>query len=164
MKDLGKLKYFLDIEVARSKEGIFLSQRKYALDIVAETGLLGSKPATIPIEPNYKLALVDGPSLPKPESYRQLVGRLIYLTFTRPELSYVVHILTQFMKSPRQGHMDAALRVARYLKGTPSQGKLLRSDSSLQINAYCDSDWQACPLTRRSLSAYVVMLGNSPIS
>lgn len=68
------------------------------------------------------------------------------------------------MKAPRQCHFDAALRVVRYLKGAPSQGILLRSDAKLQINAFCDSDWQACPLTRRSLSAYVVLLGNSPIS
>lgn len=68
------------------------------------------------------------------------------------------------MKAPRTGHFDASLRVVRYLKGTPSQGVLLRSGSTLQINAFCDSDWQACPLTRRSLSAYVILLGNSPIS
>lgn len=125
-----------------------MSQLKYSLDIIAETGLLGAKPSSIPIEPNHKIALDDSPLLLEPQSYRRLVGRLIYLTFTRPELSYAIHILTQFMKAPRQGHFDAALRVVRYLKGAPSQGIILRSDTKLQINAFCYSDWQACPLTR----------------
>ena len=164
MKDLGKLKYFLGIEVARSNEGIFISQCKYVLDIVAETGLLGAKPSPVPIALNHKLALQVCPNFAKPEAYRRLVGRLIYLSFTRPDLGYAVHILSQFMQSPLQVHWDAALQTVRYLKGSPDQGILLRSDSDLTVTAYCDSDWNACPLTRRSLSAYIVLLGSCPIS
>ena len=82
MKDMGKLKYFLGIEVARNSEGIFLSQRKYALDIVSETGLLGSKPCSTPIELNHKLALAVSHNFADLEAYRRLIGRLIYLTFT----------------------------------------------------------------------------------
>ena len=74
MKDLGRLKYFLGIEVARSDEGIFLSQRKYVLDILAETGLLGSKPAGTPMEQNHQLAADAGPLFPDPCQYRRLVG------------------------------------------------------------------------------------------
>lgn len=164
MKDLGILKYFLGVEVARSTEGIFLCQRKYTLDILKETGLLGSRPSPTPIEQNHNLARATGDCLDDPERYRRLVGRLIYLSFTRPDLVYAVHILSQFMNQPRLAHWEAALRVVRYLKGTPGQGILLASTSSLAISGWCDSDWASCPLTRRSLTSWVVFLGSSPIS
>lgn len=82
MKDLGKLKYFLGVEVMRSPIGIFLSQHKYALDIVQEAGLLGAKPARTPMEENRRLAFASGPLLSNPSSYRRIVGCLIYLCFT----------------------------------------------------------------------------------
>ncbi|RVW81268.1 Retrovirus-related Pol polyprotein from transposon RE2 [Vitis vinifera] len=130
MKDLGVLKYFLGIEVARSSVGLFLCQLKYTLDIVSEAGLLGAKPCGFPIEQNHRLGLVNGELLSNPESYRRLVGRLIYLAVTR----------------------------------TPGQGILLRADSDLSLQGWRDSDWAACPVTRRSLSGWLVFLGQSPIS
>ncbi|CAH9070946.1 unnamed protein product [Cuscuta epithymum] len=164
MKDLGSLKYFLGIDVARNPSGLFLTQRKYALDIISETGLLGAKPSAFPMDQNHKLAHSEGPLLDDPESYRRLVGRLIYLAVTRPDLAYSVHILSQFLQEPRQDHWDAALRVVRYLKGSPGQGILLRADSNLSLTGWCDSDRAACPLTRKSISGWIVFLGHSPIS
>jgi len=82
MKDLGKLKYFCGIEVARNATCIFLSQHKYALDLISDCGLLGAKPASIPIEQNYQLALVEGADLKDSTGYRSLIGQLIYLTVT----------------------------------------------------------------------------------
>ncbi|CAH9103060.1 unnamed protein product [Cuscuta epithymum] len=164
MKDLGPLKYFLGIEVARSQTGLFLTQRKYALDIISEVGLLGAKPASFPIEQNHTLASATGSFLQDPEPYRRLMGRLIYLAVTRPDLTYSVHILSQFIQAPRQEHWDAALRIVRYLKGSPGQGILLRADSDLTLRGWCDSDWAACPLTRRSISGWLVFLIHSPVS
>ncbi|KAH9705236.1 retrovirus-related pol polyprotein from transposon RE1 [Citrus sinensis] len=164
MKDLGPLKYFLGIEVARNPTGIFLFQRKYVLDIISEAGLLGAKPAPFPLEPNHQLALVEGLYFSDPAKYRRLVGRLIYLSATRPELSYSVHLLSQFMQQPRERHWDTALQVVRYLKGNTGQGVFLSSDCDLQLFGWCDSDWASCPLSRRSLSGWFVMIGSSPIS
>ncbi|XP_019096539.1 PREDICTED: uncharacterized protein LOC109130904 [Camelina sativa] len=116
------------------------------------------------MEQNLKLGLSKSDFLPNPEVYRHLVGRLIYLLITRPELSYSVQHLSQFMKTPRIDHMEAALRVVRYLKGTPRQGIFLSSNSDLTLTAYWDSNYNSCPLTRRSLSGYVMFLGGSLIS
>ncbi|XP_074301329.1 uncharacterized protein LOC141632709 [Silene latifolia] len=94
MKDLGALKYFLGIEVARNSDGIFLCQRKYALDVISEVEYLGSRPAPTPIEQNHTLGNSASPVLRDPEPYRRLVGRLVYLSVTRPDLTYAVHILS----------------------------------------------------------------------
>ena len=119
MKDLGRLKYFLGVEVARGPNDFVLCQRKFALDIVSEVEQLGAWPAVVPMEPNHQIALSTRKELDNLESYRRLVCRLIYLCFTRPDLSYSVHVLSQFMQLPREDHLDVALRVVQYLKGNP---------------------------------------------
>nr|GEU85600.1 retrovirus-related Pol polyprotein from transposon TNT 1-94 [Tanacetum cinerariifolium] len=149
---------------ARNFNGIFLCQRKYALDIISEADLLGEKPTDIPLEQNHQLPLANGKPSVDPEPYRSLVGRLIYLSVTRPDPSYCVHMLTQFMQSPLQEHWDAALRVVRYLKGSPVQRILLRAACDLQLHGSCDLDWAACPITRRSLTGWFIQLGDTPIS
>ena len=144
---------------------MYLSQRKYALDIINEAGLLGSKPVVCtPMEVNHQLLRNKSLLCKNPAQFRRVVGSLVYLTITRPDLCYSVHVLSQVMHAPREAHWDAAMRVIRYLKGSPGQGIMLKADCDLHIRAYCDSDWASCPRTRRSLSAYMVMLGTSPIA
>lgn len=98
-----------------------------------------------------------------PEVYRHLVGRLIYLAVTCPDLAYYVHILSQFMQSPRIEHWEATQCVVKYLKETLGQVILLCADSRLTLTGWCDSDWVACPITGRSLSEWIVYLGHSPV-
>ncbi|CAL2239859.1 unnamed protein product [Prunus armeniaca] len=114
MKDLGDLKYFLGIEVGRSKTGIFLSQRKYVMDLLTETGMLGCKPAATPIEMNHKLCEDMDQEPTNKEQYQCLVGRLIYLAHTKPDIEYAVSVVSPFMHSPSVSHRNAVDRILRY--------------------------------------------------
>lgn len=96
--------------------------------------------------------------------YQRLLGKLIYLTVTRPDIVFTMHILTQFMQHPCDAHMQVALHLLKYLIGTSTQGILLASTSSVELHAYSDSDWATCPMTRRSTTRFCVLLGSSPIS
>ncbi|CAM8999359.1 unnamed protein product [Rhodiola kirilowii] len=154
IKDLGHLKYFLGLEVARSTAGLFLHQRKYALELLEEHNLTDCKPAKTPIELKHKLSLSTEPLLSDPLQYQRLIGKLIYMTITRPDLSYPVHILSQFMQQPTTKHLRAAHRVLRYIKGAPAQGLFFSADSTLQLQGFCDADWAACPVTRRSVTGH----------
>ena len=145
IKDLRPLNYFLGIEVVRGPKGMFLCQRKYALEILQECGLLGAKPADFPIEENHKLALADRVLLKDASKYSRLIGHLIYLTITRPNLVYAVHILSQFMQTPREEHMEAARHVLRFLKGTAGFGILLTASFEMNLYGFYDSDWGGVP-------------------
>lgn len=164
LKDLGTLKYFLGLEIARNSTDVYINQRKCTLDILHDTGLQGSKPSIVPIEQNHSLSADQGVLMTDSANYRRLVGRLIYLTITRPDIFYVVHILSQYMSSPRVPYLDAATKLVKYLKGTAGQGLFFPTNSSLSLIAFCDADWATCKDTRRSISGYCVLLGNSLIS
>ena len=113
------LKYFLGMEFARSKEGIFVNQRKYVLDLLGETGLLGCKAAETPIKPNLKLQAAKSKNVKSIEQYQRLVGRLIYLSHTRSDIAFAVSMVSQFMHSPGPEHFDVVYMISRYLKSTP---------------------------------------------
>ncbi|GKA03067.1 ribonuclease H-like domain-containing protein [Tanacetum coccineum] len=122
IKDLGELKYFLGIENLKNNVGICMSQRKYCMELLYEYGLLAARPVETPFRENTVLNFKESEKdkfLLNFTSYEQLVGKLIYLTNTRPDISYAVHCLSQHMHSPLQSHFKAALRVLSYLKQSP---------------------------------------------
>nr|KYP52070.1 Copia protein [Cajanus cajan] len=165
-KDLGHLKYFLGIEVSQSKEGIVISQRKYALDILEETNMTDYRPIDSPMDPNQKLMTDQGEPFTKLERYRRLVGKLIYLTITRPDLSFAIGIVSQFMQAPNIDHWNAVLliRILKYIKGAPGKGLLYGYNNHTQVVGYSDADWAGSPSDRRSTSGYCVFIGDNLIS
>jgi hypothetical protein len=120
VKDLGKLGYFLGIEVAYSSQGIYLSQRKYVLDLLSKTGMLHYKPLSTPIEQNHRLQAEAGEQVDK-GLYQRLVGHLIYLSHTRPDIAYAASIASRYIHDPRKGHMDLVYRILQYLMGCPGK-------------------------------------------
>ena len=161
IKDLGEAKYYLGLEISRTDEGILLSQRKFILDMLETSNLLDSKPLFIPLDQHLKLydneksgTLIQNPSL-----YRSLVGKLLYLTFTRPDLSFNIHLLSQYMQAPREKHLSSVFIVLRYLKCTAGLGLFLPAANSLRLRGYCDSDWGGCTSTDRLVTGYCLQLG-----
>ncbi|XP_024988574.1 uncharacterized protein LOC112523248 [Cynara cardunculus var. scolymus] len=96
--------------------------------------------------------------------YRRLIGRLLYLQVTRPDIAFAINILGQFLANPRQRHMDSAIRVLRYLKSTLGQGILLPKDGDMSLKAFCDADWLGCSFMRRSRTGYLIFLGGALVS
>jgi hypothetical protein len=164
MKDLGSLSYFLGLEVSSDQNGYYLSQAKYASDLFSRAGLTDCKIVDSPLEMNVKLRDTDGELLSDATLYRQLVGSLIYLTVTRPDLAYAVHLVSQFMTTPRLVHYVAVLRILYYVKGALFHGLPFSSYSSLDLRVYSDADWAGDPTDRRSTTGYCFLLGDSLIS
>jgi len=131
IKDLGFLHYFLGFEVSRSPDGFTLTQRKFTQDLLKQSGHLHSKSTATPLPLNCKLLPTDGVPLPDPAEYRTYIGKLNFLSNTRPDISYAVQSLSQFMQHPTTSHMAVLQHLLRYLSGTSGQGILLKGADQL---------------------------------
>jgi hypothetical protein len=163
LKDLGPLHYFLGLQVTRSSSGLYLNQAKYAHDLLKKHNMLASKPAKSPSCPNTRLSFHEGDPLPNPHGYRSLVGALHYLTFTRPDISFSVHQVCQYMSALTIVHLTAAKRILRYLQGTLNHC-IAFTPSPLHLSAYTNANWSGDPDDKCSTSGYLVYIGSNPIT
>lgn len=164
MKDLGDLHYCLELEVWKDSGQTFLTQGKYVRNLLERFRMEQCKTAATPLQQNLKLSSDDGTKQVDATLYRQLVGSLIYLTTTRPDLAYSVSVLSQFMSRPLDSHWNAAKCVLRYLSGTCNYGILYTDSSDVTLAGYSDSDWAGNLDDRRSITGYAFSIGSGVIS
>lgn len=126
--------------------------------------MLNAKPADTPMVQNHKLGTIQGAPTADREWYQRLVGKLIYLSHTRPDIAYAVSVVSQFMHNPQKHHMDAVIRILRYLKGTPGVGLLFKNNGHLDIEGYTDADWAGNQDDRRSTSGYFTLVGGNVVT
>lgn len=165
IKDLGKLKYFLRLKITSSQKGIYIGQRKYALDLLESTGYLNSKPSKTPAsKPQETSKINEEKELKDLTHYRSIVVILVYLTVSRPDITFVVNSLSQSMAKPKEKDLNAAHKVLRYIKQSPGSAILFSGSTTSGLRALSDSDWASCPSTRRSTTGFAIYLVDSLIS
>ncbi|XP_058099695.1 uncharacterized mitochondrial protein AtMg00810-like [Magnolia sinica] len=165
MKNLGDLHFFLGIQAHRDSFGLHLRQTKYINDLLHRTKMAGAKPFPSPCSPGLRLSLTSGELLTANHvtEYRQMVGTLQYCTLTRPDISFSVNQLCQFMHCPTSSHWSTVKRVLRYFKGTIHHG-LWYTKAHLSLQAFCDSHWARNPDDRRLTTGYNIFLGSCLVS
>ncbi|KAH9321895.1 hypothetical protein KI387_016534 [Taxus chinensis] len=164
MTDLGLMHYCLGLEVWQKENHIFVSQMKYTKTILEKFRMMDCTPIATPMENRLQLSRSD----PSPEVsatlYRQLIGSLIYLTYTRPDISFAVSYLSRFMQEPKICHWKAAKRILRYLKGLVDLGLEYKKNENFFLIGYSDSDHAGNIDDRKSTSGFVFFMGSGPIS
>jgi histone deacetylase 1/2 len=163
LKDLGDLHFFLGIEVKKVNDGLVLNQAKYAKDVLSCVGMLDCKSSPTPLSSSEKITAHEGELLGPEDStkYRSMVGALQYLTLTRPDISYAVNKVCQYLHSPTTLHWTAAKRIMRYIKHTPSTGLTFMRSQSTLVSAFSDADWAGCLDDRRSTGGFAVFYGRT---
>ena len=165
MSDLGKMKFFLGIEVIQTTNAIFICQRKYAHEVLERFGMRDCNPVTNPMVPGCKLSKDgNGEANVDTTDYKKLVGSLLYLTATRPDLMFAVGMISRYIENPTELHLQSAKRILRYLRGTLNLGICYKKGGTGSLIAYADSDYAGDVDDRRSTSGYVFMLGTGAVS
>uniref|UniRef100_A0A803P494 Reverse transcriptase Ty1/copia-type domain-containing protein n=1 Tax=Cannabis sativa TaxID=3483 RepID=A0A803P494_CANSA len=161
LKELGDLHYFLGIEVNSTPSGLHLSQAKYARDLLIKAQMQEAKPSPTSMTTGVRLSAHGSEPMSDPQLYRSIVGALQYLLITRPDLSFSVNKVCQFMHNPLLTHWLAAKRILRYLSGTISHGLHIKRPIDHDIGAFCDADWATDPDDRRSTSGFTIFFGEN---
>ncbi|WVZ76654.1 hypothetical protein U9M48_024610 [Paspalum notatum var. saurae] len=161
---MGELQFFLGLQIKQGPEGTFVHQAKYTRDILKKFNMGDSKPMTTPMSTNTALdADEDGEAVDQKE-FRGMIGSLLYLTATRPDIQFAVCLCARYQASPRTSHRQAVKRIFRYLKFTPELGLWYSSGSSLSLRGFSDADHAGCRIDRKSTSGTCQLLGTSLVS
>jgi hypothetical protein len=157
---------FLGIEVTKIKDGILLSQSKYAMDILQRAGMSKCKAISTPLSSSEKLCAQGGDALGLADAtaYRSVVGGLQYFTLTRPDLAFSVNKVCQYLHAPDTLHYTAVKRILRYVKGTIDLGLRITRSSSMVISGFADADWASCLDDRLSTGGFAIFLGSNLVS
>ncbi|CAJ2637750.1 unnamed protein product [Trifolium pratense] len=167
MTDLGKLTYFLGMELLYTAKGVILHQAKYATEILRKFEMLDCNSSVTPADTRLKLEIDENSDTVDPTIFRQLIGSLRYLCQTRPDISYAVGYVSRFMSKPLKPHLLAAKRILRYINGTIHYGVLFpysKDSVKLELNGFSDADWCGDKVDRRSTSGYLFKFQNAPVS
>jgi hypothetical protein len=166
LKDLESLHYFLGIEVNKVPYGIVLSEEKYASDLLQRTGMRSCKPVTSPMSTSEKLSVHEGTPLGPVDSshYQSVIGELQYLTLTRPNISFTLNKVCQFLHSPTTVHWASVKRIFRYIKHTTRLGLKITKCWSLLVSGFSDADWAGSLDDRRSTEGYAIFLGTNLVT
>ncbi|KAK6143111.1 hypothetical protein DH2020_023459 [Rehmannia glutinosa] len=164
LKDLGRLHYFLGLEVSYTQNGMFIGQKKYVEDILRKANMIEAKGLSSPMVASPTLSKHQGQPFNDGTLYRQMVGALQYATIIRPDISYSVNKCSQFMQCPLDNHWKALKRILRYLSGTRDYGIHITKSNNLQLSAFTDADWGSDIDDRKSTTGLCVFLGSNIIS
>ena len=164
MSMIGELTFFLGFQVKQMKEGIFISQEKYTKDLLKRFKMDECKPIKTPMPTNGHLDLDEGGNSVDQTLYRSMIGSLLYLTASRPDIMFSVCMCARFQASPKETHLIAVKRILRYLKHTPSIGLWYPKGALFELIGYSDSDYARCKVDRKSTSGGCHLLGRSLVS
>ncbi|KAB2620555.1 hypothetical protein D8674_037640 [Pyrus ussuriensis x Pyrus communis] len=164
MTDLGKMRYFLGIEVLQREDGIFINQRRYAQEVLERFSMDQCNSVYNPIVPGSKLTKDEDGVRVDGTYYKQIVGSLMYLTATRPDLMFVVSLISRYMEQPTETHLQTAKRVLRYVKGTVGFGVFYKKGGTEELVGYTDSDYAGDQDDRKGTSGYVFTLSSGAVS
>ncbi|KAG7640275.1 Zinc finger CCHC-type superfamily [Arabidopsis suecica] len=160
MTDLGELSYFLGMEVNQDDEGIFLSQENYAKKLLKKFGMQECKSVSTPLTPHGKTEEVLSEKLEDVTMYRSMIGGMLYLCASRPDIMYASSYLSRYMTSPLKQHLQEAKRVLRYVKGTLTYGIHFKRVEKPELVGFSDSDWAGSVEDKKSTSGYVFTIGS----
>lgn len=164
MTDLGKMRYFMGIEVMQFDGGIFISQAKYVVEVLRRFGMEHCNPVGNPMVPGIKISKDEHGDEMDGSLFKKMIGSLMYLTATRPDIMYAVSLLSRYMSRPTGVHYEAAKRILRYLQGTSKFGIFYKRNGNHELIDFTDSDYAGSLEDRRSTSGYIFILSGAAVA